>query len=90
MKPISLESVCRVVYDRNEARIRRQKEFKAPALPYSREDFTKDVLSGGFILSPTTVKAKWKALEATGVVVRGGYSTALNIKALEQMAEACE
>lgn len=90
MKPISLESVCRKVYERNFPEIERLKGIHALAMPYTREDFTKDVLADGFILSMTTVAMKWKSFEATGLVKKGSYRTTLDIGMLEEMAEASE
>lgn len=90
MKPISIESVCRQVYERNQAEILRQKKMGCVAMPYTREDFSKDVLAGGFILSPTTTKVKWKALEATGIVRKGEYRSVLVFKALESYAGEAE
>lgn len=90
MRPISLNSVCRVVYERNFDEIQKYKGYKAKALPYTKDKFTKDVLADGFILSMTTVAMKWKSFEATGLIKSGGYSTALDIGMLEEMAEASE
>lgn len=90
MRPISLNSVCRVVYERNFDEIQKYKGYKSDALPYSKDRFTKDVLADGFILSTTTVAMKWKAFEATGIVRRGSCGTSLNIRMLEEMAEGCE
>lgn len=90
MRPISLSSVCRVVYERNFDEIQKYKGYKAKALPYTKDKFTKDVLADGFILSMTTVAMKWKSFEATGLIKSGGYSTALDIGMLEEMAEASE
>ena len=90
MRPISLSSVCRVVYERNFDEIQRYKGYKADAMPYTKDKFTKDVLADGFILSMTTVAMKWKSFEATGLVKKGSYRTALNIRMLEEMAEASE
>ena len=90
MRPISLNSVCRVVYERNFPEIERLKGIHASAMPYTREDFARDVLADGFILSTTTVAMKWKAFEATGLIKKGAYRTTLDLGMLEEMAEGCE
>ena len=90
MRPISLNSVCRVIYERNFPEIERLKGIHATAMPYTRDNFTKDVLADGFILSMTTVAMKWKSFEATGLIKRGTYRTILDIGMLEEMAEASE
>ena len=90
MRPISLNSVCRRIYERNFDEIQKLKGYNAKAMPYTREDFSKDVLADGFILSSTTVAMKWRTFEATGLIKKGSIKTVPDIGMLEELAEVSE
>lgn len=86
MEKITIDRVCKKVYDRNWREIDPAMESGTAGLPYSYREFEGDVMAGDFISSRITAKNKWTALKAMGVVTESGKTAVLRLDALK---EAC-
>ena len=82
MQRISIQSVCRQVYDRNYDAIEDAKTRGCPFIRYTFEAFESDAYADDFISSGTTVSAKWKALRASGIVTEKASKTFIDIASL--------
>lgn len=87
MRKISIESICRHVYDRNYDAIEDARARGCPVLRYTFSDFETDALADDFICSEQTVAAKWKGLKASGIIAEKASRTFLDV---ESLVERCE
>ncbi|MBR4226957.1 MAG: hypothetical protein IKR86_09390 [Candidatus Methanomethylophilaceae archaeon] len=82
MRKISIDSVCRHIYDRNYDAIEDAKTRGCPFVRYSFDKFEADAYADDFISSGTTVSAKWKGLKASGIVTEKASKTFIDVSSL--------
>ena len=87
MQKISLDTVCKHVYDRNFDAILDAENRECPFIPYSFREFTMDARSDDFISSSATIRAKWDGLLASGVIEQNARKTVLNLGKLGEMCK---
>ena len=82
LKKIYIKSVCRQLFSRNFEKIEAATARECPIMPYTFKEFEADMMADDFIASGTTVTAKWKSLQASGIIVEQGTKTFVNIDEL--------
>ena len=92
MQKISMDRVCKQMYDRNEARLDEAFEQGRMYLPYSFDKFQKDMMADGFIASFPTVRSKWLAVVGAGLVTEsdGSNTFFFDVRALRDRLEAAK
>jgi hypothetical protein len=86
MEKITLDRVCKTIYNRNWREIDPAIEKGIPRVRYSFKDFEKDVMADELIASRLTARCKWVALTAKGVIVEDGKNATIDI---EMLRETC-
>lgn len=84
MQKIGIDKVCQHIERQNSEKIEIAREKGIPIIPYTADDFSNDAAADCFICSAVTVKSKWKALQASGIVVTMGRKTCLDVSALSR------
>lgn len=86
MNRITTDKVCKKVYDRNWREIDPALRDGRAQVRYSLREFEGDMMADDFIASRVTVRNKWTALKAVGVIAESGKLAAINV---ETLREAC-
>jgi hypothetical protein len=84
MEKIGIDKICQHIERQNSEKIELAREKGIPVIPYTADDFSNDASVDCFISSAVTVKSKWKALKASGIVVMVGDKTCIDVSALSR------
>ena len=92
MQKISMDKVCKQMYDRNEARLDEAFEQGRTYCPYTFEKFQRDMMADGFIASFPTVRSKWLAVLGAGLVVESeeAHNFFFDVRAMRGRLEAAK
>lgn len=82
MQKIGIDKICQYIERQNSEKIGIAKSNGVPVIPYTLEDFSTDMSVDCFIASSITIKNKWRALQASGIIVTMGSKTCLDISSL--------
>lgn len=84
MEKITLDRVCKTIYDRNWRTIDPAIEGGIGRVRYSFKEFERDVMADELISSHPTARSKWLALTAKGVIIEDGKTSAIDIGMLRE------